>query len=80
MTHEAFAAKLAYLLPRAQANPAAYRRRVQAWIVLGYGFIVLLLLGSIILIGGLLLASLAGAMVMLLIPVVYFLWALLRAL
>ena len=35
MTHEALAAKLTDLLPKAQANPTAYRR-VQGWVVLGY--------------------------------------------
>jgi len=84
MTHEAFAAKLTDLLPKAQANPAAYRRRVQGWVVLGYAFIALLLLGSVALLGGLLWAvvavGLAGVMLKLLIPVVYFVWTLLRSL
>jgi Zn-dependent protease with chaperone function len=84
MTHEAFAAKLTDLLPKAQANPTAYRRRVQGWVLLGYGFIALLLLGSVALLGGLLWAvvavGLAGIMLKLLIPVVYFVWTLLRSL
>ncbi len=84
MTHEAFAAKLAHLLPRAQANPAAYRRRVQGWVLLGYGFIALLLLGSVALLGGLLwvfiAVGVAGVLFKLLIPVVYFVWTLLRSL
>jgi Zn-dependent protease with chaperone function len=84
MTHEAFAAKLTQLLPRAQANPAAYRRRVQGWVVLGYCFIALLLLGSLGLVGGLLWAVVAvgvgGVILKLLIPLVYFVWKLLRSL
>lgn len=84
MTHEAFAAKLTHLLPRAQANPAAYRRRVQGWVLLGYGFIALLLLGSVALLGGLLwvfiAVGVAGVLFKLLIPVVYFVWTLLRSL
>ncbi|MDO7884722.1 M48 family metallopeptidase [Hymenobacter cheonanensis] len=84
MTHEAFAAKLTDLLPKAQANPTAYRRRVQAWVWLGYGFIALLLLGSFALLGGLLWAvvavGVAGIIFKLLIPVVYFVWTLLRSL
>lgn len=83
LTHEAFAAKLAYLLPKAQANPTAYRRRVQGWVLLGYGFIALLLFGSLGLLGGLLWAMVAvgisGIMLKLLIPVVYFMWTLLRS-
>jgi len=84
MTHEAFAAKLTDLLPRAQANPTAYRRRVQGWVLLGYGFIALLLLGSLALLGGLLWAvvavGVAGILFKLLLPVVYFVWTLLRSL
>ncbi|MGI4865045.1 MAG: M48 family metallopeptidase [Janthinobacterium lividum] len=84
MTHEAFAAKLTDLLPKAQANPAAYRRRVQGWVVLGYCFIVLLLLSSFGLLGTLLWAMTAvgvGTIIIkLLIPVVYFIWVLLRSL
>ena len=84
MTHEAFAAKLTDLLPKAQANPVAYRRRVQGWVLLGYGFIALLLLGSIGLLGGLLWAmvavGVAGVMLKLLLPIVYFVWTLLRSL
>lgn len=84
MTHEAFAAKLTHLLPRAQANPAAYRRRVQGWVLLGYGFIALLLTGALGLVGTLLWLTVAfglrGVMLKLLLPVVYFVWALLRSL
>ncbi|OGX91827.1 hypothetical protein BEN49_18380 [Hymenobacter coccineus] len=84
MTHEAFAAKLTHLLPKAQANPVAYRRRVQGWVLLGYGFIALLLLGSLGLMTGLLWAvvatGVAGIVLKLLIPVVYFVWTLLRSL
>jgi len=84
MTHEAFAAKLTDLLPKAQANPAAYRRRVQGWVLLGYGFIALLLLGSLGLLGGLVWAMVAigvgGIIFKLLIPLVYFVWTLLRSL
>lgn len=46
MTREAFVARLEQLHPLAVANPRAYRWRVQAWAMLGYGFIVLLLLGT----------------------------------
>lgn len=84
MTHEAFAAKLTRLLPKAQANPTAYRRRVQGWVLLGYGFIALLLLGSLGLLGGLVWAMVAigvgGVIFKLLIPLVYFVWKLLRSL
>ncbi len=84
MTHEAFAAKLTHLLPKAQANPAAYRLRVQGWVLLGYGFIALLLLGSLGLMGTLVWAiaavGLGGIIIKLIIPLVYFIWTLLRSL
>lgn len=51
MTREAFLAKLHQLGPLAKANPAAYRRRVWGWALLGYGFILLLLLGTVGLMG-----------------------------
>jgi|GEM_PF-4657901 len=47
MTREAYAARLEYLHPLTAANPRAYQRRVQAWAWLGYGFIMLLLLGTV---------------------------------
>jgi hypothetical protein len=47
MTREAFAAELNRLRPLAEADPRAYRRRVQRWALLGYGFLFVLLLGSI---------------------------------
>jgi len=47
MTREAFVARLEYLHPLAAANPAAYRWRVRLWALLGYGFILLLLLGTV---------------------------------
>ena len=84
MTKAAFAAKLTHLLPRAQANPAAYRRRVWGWVLLGYGFIALLLSGALGLVGTLLWVTVAvgfrGVLLKLLLPVVYFAWALLRSL
>ena len=82
MTHEALAAKLTHLLPRAQANPRAYRHRVRAWILLGYLFILVLLLSSAGLLGGLIWGALAlGTLALkLLIPVFYFVWKILRSL
>lgn len=84
MTHEAFAAKLTHLLPRAQANPAAYRRRVQGWVLLGYCFIGLLLLGSVGLLGVLLWVMVAvgvgGIILKLLLLPVYFMWRVMRSL
>ncbi|NML65645.1 M48 family metalloprotease [Hymenobacter sp. RP-2-7] len=83
MTHEAFATQLERLLPLAQANPTAYRHRVRGWVLLGYGFIALLLLGSLGLMGGLLWLMLAvgvgGIILKLLIPLGYFVWKVLRA-
>lgn len=46
MTREAFVARLEQLHPLAIANPRTYRWKVQAWALLGYGFILLLLLGT----------------------------------
>ena len=84
MTHEALAAKLQHLLPRAQANPTAYRYQVRAWVLLGYLFIFLLLFGSVSLLTGLVWAGLAagfGALAFkLLVPLVYFVWKILRSL
>lgn len=51
MTREQFLARLGQLSPLAEANPAAYRRRVWLWALLGYGFILLLLLGTVGLMG-----------------------------
>jgi Zn-dependent protease with chaperone function len=84
MTHEAFAAQLERLLPLAQANPTAYRHRVRGWVLLGYGFIALLLLGSLGLMGSLLWLMLVvgagGVILKLLIPLGYFVWKVLRSL
>ncbi|WBO84447.1 M48 family metalloprotease [Hymenobacter yonginensis] len=51
MTREQFLARLGQLSPLAEADPAAYRRRVWLWALLGYGFILLLLLGTVGLMG-----------------------------
>lgn len=47
MTREAYVALVERLRPLAENNPAAYRWRVRAFALLGYGFILLLLLGSV---------------------------------
>ncbi|MDF7814531.1 M48 family metallopeptidase [Hymenobacter sp. YC55] len=51
MTREEFLARLSQLSPLAEANPASYRRQVWFWALLGYAFILLLLLGAVGLIG-----------------------------
>jgi Zn-dependent protease with chaperone function len=51
MTREAFVALVERLRPMADANPSAYRWRVRALGLLGYGFILLLILGSLGLVG-----------------------------
>jgi Zn-dependent protease with chaperone function len=47
MTREAFVARLEQLQLLAVANPRGYRWRVQAWALLGYGFILSLLLETL---------------------------------
>ncbi|WP_375434237.1 M48 family metalloprotease [uncultured Hymenobacter sp.] len=47
MTREDFLAQLSRLSPLAEANPALYRRKVWFWALLGYAFILLLLLGTV---------------------------------
>ncbi|RYU72059.1 M48 family metalloprotease [Hymenobacter persicinus] len=47
MTREEFLARLQRQSPLAEANPAGYKRRVWFWALLGYGFILLLLLGTV---------------------------------
>ena len=57
MTREEFVALVERLRPVADARPAAYRWRVRAFAWLGYGFILLLLLGSLAIAGPLVLLS-----------------------
>jgi Zn-dependent protease with chaperone function len=47
MTREEFVARLSHLQPMAEANPAGYRRRVWFWALLGYSFILLMLVGTV---------------------------------
>ena len=84
ITREAFVAQLERLQPLAESNPAAYRRRVQGWALLGYGFILLLLLGSVGLMGivGWLTVVLGvGALAFKVLPALgFFLWKIGRSL
>lgn len=84
MTREAFAAELDRLRPLAEADPTAYRRRVQRWALLGYGFLFVLLLSSVGLLGGSLWALVAlGAgtvLFKLIIPLAFFTWKIIRSL
>lgn len=57
-TNEEFEAYVHRLETQAQRDPAAYRKRIVGWIALGYGFIALLLLGTVAL-----LALVASAMI-----------------
>ncbi|MET4074375.1 M48 family metalloprotease [Hymenobacter sp. UYCo722] len=84
MTREAFVARLEHLHPLAQANPQAYRWRVRGWALLGYGFILLLLLGTVgTLLGVLALLAFGTAVVVLLkvgLLVGFFAWKIIRSL
>jgi Zn-dependent protease with chaperone function len=60
-THEEFAAYVARLEAQADQDPVAYRSRVSLWIWLGYGFIVVLLLGTLALLAGTLYLLISGA-------------------
>ncbi|MGI4869751.1 MAG: M48 family metalloprotease [Janthinobacterium lividum] len=84
MTREAFAAELTRLRPLAEANPTAYRRRVQGWALLGYGFLFVLLLGSVGLLGGALWALVAvgfsALLLKLMVPLAFFTWKVVRSL
>jgi Zn-dependent protease with chaperone function len=83
MTREAFVAQLARLRPLAETDPAAYRRRVQGWALLGYGFILLLLVGSVGLMGLVAWLTMAfgiGALAWKVIPVLgFFSWKVVRS-
>ena len=84
MTREAFVARLEYLHPLAQANPGAYRWRVRLWALLGYGFILLLLLGTVgTMLGVLALLAMGTAVVVLLkvgLLLGFFAWKIIRSL
>lgn len=84
MTREAFVARLEHLHPLAQANPQAYRWRVRIWALLGYGFILLLLLGTVGTMLGVLALLAFGTAVALLLKVGlllgFFAWKILRSL
>lgn len=84
MTREAFVARLEHLHPLAQANPSAYRWRVRVWALLGYGFILLLLLGTVGTMVGVLALLAFGTAVALLLKVGlllgFFAWKILRSL
>jgi Zn-dependent protease with chaperone function len=83
MTREAFVAQLARLRPLAETDPTAYRRRVQGWALLGYGFILLLLIGSVGLMGLVAWLTMAfgiGALAWKVIPVLgFFSWKIVRS-
>lgn len=81
LTHEDFAARLTELMLKAQTNPAAYRRRMWGWVLLGYLFIVLLLLGSVGLVASLLWLMAddgVGGFLLKLLPLAYLVWQLSR--
>ncbi|GAB3575496.1 M48 family metalloprotease [Hymenobacter daeguensis] len=84
MTREAFVARLEQLQPLAMANPRAYRWRVQAWALLGYGFILLLLLGTVGALGvvAVLLTSVAAVVLILKVGLALgvFAWKVIRSL
>jgi Zn-dependent protease with chaperone function len=84
MTREAFVARLEHLHPLAVANPDAYRWRVRGWALLGYGFILLLLLGTVGTMMGVLALLAFGTAVALLLKVGlllgFFAWKILRSL
>ncbi|MDO7848802.1 M48 family metallopeptidase [Hymenobacter sp. M29] len=84
MTREAFVARLEHLHPLALANPSAYRWRVRLWALLGYGFILLLLLGTVGTMLGVLALLAFGTAVALLLKVGlllgFFAWKIIRSL
>lgn len=84
MTREAFVARLEHLHPLAAANPSAYRWRVQGWALLGYGFILLLLLGTVGALGGILALLTFGTALALILKagaaLGFFAWKILRSL
>ncbi|MDB5269530.1 MAG: hypothetical protein JWP58_2570 [Hymenobacter sp.] len=84
MTREAFVARLEHLHPLAQANPRAYRWWVRMWALLGYGFILLLLLGTVgTMLGVLALLALGTAVALLLkvgLLLGFFAWKIIRSL
>ncbi|WP_035558764.1 M48 family metallopeptidase [Hymenobacter sp. IS2118] len=84
MTREAFVARLEHLHPLAQANPQAYRWRVRGWALLGYGFILLLLLGTVGIMLGLLALLVFGKAIVVLLKVGllvgFFAWKIIRSL
>jgi Zn-dependent protease with chaperone function len=83
-TNEAFEAYVRRLEPEAQANPAAYRQKIIGWIALGYGFIALLLIGTLALLGlviGVMVAGrFSGALIKVAIILLAFAFTLLRSL
>ena len=84
MTREAFAAELTRLRPLAEANPTAYRRRVQGWALLGYGFLFVLLLASVGVLSGavwaLVVLGAGVAIFKIIIPLGFFTWKIIRSL
>jgi Zn-dependent protease with chaperone function len=84
MTREAFVARLEQLHPLAVADPGAYRWRVRGWAMLGYGFILLLLLGTVGTMMGVLALLAFGTAVALLLKVGlllgFFAWKIVRSL
>lgn len=50
-TNESFEAYVRRLEPEAQRDPEGHRRKVVGWIVLGYGFLAVLLIGTLALLG-----------------------------
>lgn len=84
MTREAFVARLEQLHPLAVADPGSYRWRVRGWALLGYGFILLLLLGTVGTMMGVLALLAFGTAVALLLKVGlllgFFAWKILRSL
>jgi Zn-dependent protease with chaperone function len=59
-TNEEFEAYVHRLEAEAQRDPAAYRKKIVGWITLGYGFIALLLLGTLALLALMVSIMIAG--------------------
>lgn len=83
-THEAFEAYVRRLEPEAQANPAAYRQKIIGWIVLGYAYIALLLVGTLallaLIVGVMIAGRFSGALIKVAIFLLIFAFTLLRSL
>lgn len=82
MTHDQFEALVARLEPKARAHPGAYRTAVVGLALMGYGYLSLVVLLLLVLLG-LLIASvvtLKALAIKLAIPLAFFVWFVLKAL